>query len=213
MSDFTLVIGNKNYSSWSLRAWLAMEQTGAPFTEKQIWFDEDRDRAKRRQYAPTGRVPVLLHGDLRVWDSLAIVEYLAEQFPARGLWPAAPAARARARSVCAEMHSGFVALRREMPMDTRARFAPKAPSPEAAADIARVIEIWASTRAEFGPGGPFLFGQRSIADAYFAPVVSRFVTHAVPLRGAAAAYRDAVLALPALQRWMQAAAAETHGDD
>jgi len=212
MSDFTLVIGNKNYSSWSFRAWLAMEQTGAPFTEKQIWFDEDRDRQKRRQYGPTGKVPVLLHGDLRIWDSLAIVEYLAEQFPARGLWPAASAARARARSVCAEMHSGFMAIRNEMPMDTRARHQPQDRGPEVAAEIARVVELWEGTRAEFGKGGPFLFGQRSIADAYFTPVISRFVTYAVPLEGAAAAYRDAVLALPAVQRWMKAAAAETHGD-
>ena len=210
MSDFVLVIGNKNFSSWSMRAWLALKQTGAAFDEHQIWIEEDRDRSQRRAQSPAGRVPVLRHGDARIWDTLAIAEYLAELFPDQGLWPGDRAARARARSICAEMHSGFFAIRTEMPMNCRARKAAADRGPEVALEVARVVEIWEDTRREFGGDGRFLFGEPSLAEAFFAPVVSRFATYSVPLEGAAAAYRDDVLALPAVCEWLSGAAAEEH---
>jgi glutathione S-transferase len=209
MPDLKLVIGNRNYSSWSLRAWLALEQTKLPFHQEIIWFDEDGDRSRRLGFSPTGRVPVLLDGDLAIWDSLAIGEYLAELAPDAGLWPEAPAARARARSLCAEMHSGFAALREGMPMNVRGRATARTPDPAVAKDIDRVTAMWSETRREFGQGGPLLFGARCLADAFYAPVASRFRTYAVPLSGPAAAYTEAVLDLPAMRTW--AAEAESEG--
>jgi glutathione S-transferase len=208
MADLTLVIGNKNYSSWSLRAWLFLRHTGATFREIRIGLDEPDTRERIAQYSPAGRVPVLIDGELTVWDSLAICEYLHEKFPAAGGWPAAAAARAQARAVSAEMHSGFQALRNEMPMNIRARRRVSA-SAAATADIARVVASWESCRERHGAGGPFLFGRFSIADAMYAPVVFRFRTYGVPLGGAAAAYAEALLADAAVREWTAAALAET----
>ena len=209
MADFKIILGNKNYSSWSLRGWLAMAATGAEFDEQVIPLDLPETKAAIRAHTPSGRVPTLEHGDLVIWDSLAIAEYLAECFPNAGLWPADPAARARARSVTAEMHAGFVALRTHMPMDLRNRFPGVGrDAPGVAADIARIVEIWEDSRRLFGGDGDFLFGGFGIADAFFAPVVGRFMTYDVTLDGAAAAYRDAVWTWPAFVRWREDAEAE-----
>ncbi|UCF68170.1 MAG: glutathione S-transferase family protein [Acidobacteriota bacterium] len=212
MEQLVLTIGSRNYSSWSLRAWLVIEQTGAPFTEDLIWLDEDQNRAERLKRGPTGRVPVLRHGDVVVWDSLAIAEYLAELFPAAGLWPADRVARARARSVSAEMHSGFFAIREKMPLNCRARKAFIDRGADVAQEIRRVIALWNEARGRFGSGGPFLFGARSIADAFYAPVVCRFDTYGVALDGVAAEYAAAVRAMPAMRTWLEKAAAETHSE-
>ena len=208
MTPLTLVIGNKNYSSWSLRPWLAMKQAGLDFVEVRIPLDTPETRARISRYSPSGRVPVLIHDDLTIWDSLAICEYLAEQFPGHGL-PEDRAARAIARSVSAEMHSGFSNLRQHMPMDCRARLPGQGRVPGVQSDIDRVTEIWRTCRQQFGAGGDFLFGQFTLADAMYAPVVSRFVTYSVELDETAKAYADAVWSLPAMQEWVAAAAAES----
>ena len=189
-----LVVGNKNYSSWSLRPWLAMKVLGIPFREERIALYVAGAKEKIRAHSPAGKVPCLVDGELRVWDSLAILEYLAERHP--GVWPADAAARARARSISAEMHSGFANLRNHMSMNIRKRFPGKGRTPEVLAEIARIVEIWSECR------GPFLFGAFSAADAMYAPVVLRFRTYAVELPPACRAYADAVLALPALQAWI-----------
>jgi len=207
MADTQLVIGNKNYSSWSLRAWLALAQTGLPFDEVVIPLDRPDTADAIHAYSPAGKVPVLQDGELTVWDSLAIGEYLVERAPDAGLWPADASARAFARSATAEMHSGFAALRREMPMDVRTR-APKTPDAAVRADIDRIVAIWDDCRARFGDGGPFLFGPFTLADAAYAPVASRFVTYEVALPATARAYVDAVMAHPPMRDWGAAAAAE-----
>lgn len=206
--SFTLVIGNKNYSSWSLRPWIAMQQAGIAFNEVVIPLDQAGTKASIAAWSPAGRVPVLIHNDLHIWDSLAILEYLAETFPDRNLWPRDVRARARARSISAEMHSGFGAMRSAMPMNCRAQLPGFGVTPESTRDIARIVEIWTTCRTEFGAGGNFLFGEFSIADAFFAPVTSRFVTYAVKLPPVAASYVDAVQNLPAMQAWIAAARAE-----
>ena len=212
MADFKIILGNKNYSSWSLRGWLVMAATGADFDEQVIPLDRPETKAAIRAHTPSGRVPTLEHDGLVVWDSLAIAEYLAECFPDAGLWPADPGARARARAVSAEMHAGFVALRTHMPMDLRSRFPGVGhDAPGVAADIARIVEVWEDCRRLFGGGGDFLFGGFGIADAFFAPVVGRFVTYDVPLDGAAAAYRDTLWSWPAFARWREDAEAEPWG--
>lgn len=208
MGELTIVIGNKNYSSWSLRAWIAVAATGAEFDEIRIPLDQPDTRTRIVEHSPAGKVPVLRHGALMVWESLAICEYLAERFPAAGLWPDDDAARAHARAVACEMHAGFAALRKAMPMNCRAALPGKGHSPEADADIARIAEIWRQCRDKFGAGGDFLFGRFGVADAMFAPVASRFTTYAVKLDPVAQAYVDAVLALPAMQAWYEAANAE-----
>ena len=208
MSDITIVLGNKNYSSWSLRGWLPLVQSGLPFQEIVIPLRQPDTARLIAQHSPSGKVPVLKAGDLTVWDSQAIGEYLAERVPAAGLWPADPASRAVARAVAAEMHSGFAALRQRMPMDLRSDFPGYDTGAAAAADIARILEIWTHCRATFGAGGDFLFGSFSLADAAYAPVVARLVTYHVPLEGAAARYRDAVMAHPAMVAWRAAALAE-----
>jgi glutathione S-transferase len=210
MRDLALTIGNRNYSSWSMRAWLALEQTGAPYHEEMIWFDEDADRSQRLARSPAGRVPVLRHGRFAIWDSLAIGEYLAELFPEAGLWPSDPRARARARSLCAEMHSGFSKIRAELPMNCRARGAYRDRGPEVGAEIQRMDRIWTDTREEFGAAGPYLFGSRTLADAFFAPVACRFRTYAVPLEGEAATYAEALLDSPEIRTWVESAEAEGH---
>jgi glutathione S-transferase len=196
-----LVIGNKNYSSWSLRPWLAMKVLGIPFEEKRVPLYGPDSKRELLQYSPAGKVPCLVDGELRVWDSLAILETLAERHP--GLWPAEATLRARARSVSAEMHSGFPNLRQHMSMNVRKRHPGKGRTPEVLAEIARIVEIWGEAR------GPFLFGPFCAADAMYAPVVLRFRTYEVELPAACRAYADAVLALPALQEWMRDAGRET----
>lgn len=208
MSDFTLVLGNRNYSSWSMRAWLAMGQAGADFEEEVIPLDTLPGRFAIAQRSPSRKVPVLMHGDLAIWDSLAIVEYLAEMFPHAGLWPHATAARAIARAVCAEMHAGFGALRSAMPMNIRMSKPDRGRAEGVDADIKRISGIWTDLRARFGGQRPYLFGEWSAADAFFAPVVSRFSTYAVALDDTCGAYVDAVLAWPAVAEWCAGARAE-----
>ena len=207
MSELTLVIGNKNYSSWSLRPWLAMKVAGIPFAEHRIPLYGPGSKDQILVYSPAGKVPCLVDGDLRVWDSLSICEYLAEKHP--GLWPQDPAARALARSVSAEMHSGFANLRAKMSMNIRKRYPGLGRTPESLADVARIVSLWSDCRARYGKGGRFLFGAFSIADAMYAPVVLRFRTYEVELPADCRAYSDAVLALPAMQDWIAAAMAET----
>jgi glutathione S-transferase len=206
MPDLTIYLGNKNYSSWSLRPWLVLKHTTVAFNEVVIPLYESTSRATLLKYSPSGRVPVLQHGALTVWDSLAICEYLAEAFPAFELWPKDAAARAVARSVSAEMHSGFEALRRHFPMNVRSSFPDRDVIPEAQADINRVMAVWRDCRARFGEGkGDFLFGRFTIADAMYAPVVSRFRTYKIELEREAEAYCDTIMALPAMQEWIAAA--------
>jgi len=208
MADFTIYIGNKNYSSWSLRGWLMLKQSGAAFEEVVIPLRETGTRTTILRHSPSGRVPALARGELVIWESLAIGEYLAERFPEAGLWPADPAARAVARSVSAEMHAGFSALRSHLPMNIRSSFAGRSVTPEAQADINRIAALWRDCRKRFGQAGLFLFGQPSIADAMYAPVVSRFRTYKVALDEEAQLYADAVWALPAMQEWATAASHE-----
>lgn len=205
MTDLMLVIGNKAYSSWSLRPWLALMHTGQPFEEVVIPLRQPETKADILRHSPAGKVPVLRHGDLVIWDSLAIGEYLAETFPAAGLWPADPAVRAVARSISAEMHAGFAEVRRHMSMDLKRRRPGVGRTPEVEAEIARITQIWRDARGRFGGDGPFLFGAFSIADAMYAPVCTRFVTYAVSLDPVSQAYVDSVLALPAMQAWTAAA--------
>ncbi len=202
-----LVIGNKNYSSWSLRAWLALRAVGQPFEEERIPLDRPDTRERILRFSPTGCVPCLIDERLTVWDSLAIIEYLAEHFPQ--LWPATAAERAVARAISAEMHTGFQALRSQMPMNIRRSLPGRGRSPESEADIARIVQIWADCRQRFGFGGPYLFGAFSAADAMFAPVCFRFQTYAVEPQDKAGGYLATMLAHPAMQEWAEAARAET----
>ncbi len=202
-----LVIGNKNYSSWSMRPWVVMRAFGIPFQEVRIPLAQPDTSARIAQYSSAGRVPVLIAGDHHVWDSLAICEYLAEQFPDLHLWPQDTAARAAARSICAEMHSGFSGLRSGMPMNIRASLPGRGRTPDAQADIGRICEIWESCLSDFGHHD-FLFGDFSIADAYFAPVVMRFRTYDVFLAPALQAYMQRVLQHPAVVQWMGEAQTE-----
>jgi glutathione S-transferase len=196
---YVLHIGEKNYSSWSARPWILMREAGIPFTERVVSLRDDAGKAERFGRLPGGRVPVLENGSVLVWDSLAIAEYLAERHP--GLWPGDPAARAWARSICAEMHGGFGALRAGMSMDVRARRPQRRRTDAMRADIARIETIWAETRRRFGSGGPLLFGGFTVADAYYAPVAFRFRTYGVEPAGEAAAYARALLALRAVGEW------------
>jgi len=207
MSGLVLVVGNKNYSSWSLRPWLAMKALGLEFEERRVSLYVPGAKERLLGYSPAGKVPILIDGERRVWDSLAILEYLAESHPS--LWPAAPAARAVARSISAEMHSGFGALRQHMSMNIRKRHPGKGRTPEALADVTRIVAMWSDCRARFGAAGPFLFGAFGAADAMYAPVVLRFRTYAVELPPTCRAYADVVLALPALGEWIVAAERET----
>jgi glutathione S-transferase len=203
-----IVIGNKNYSSWSFRGWLALKLTGAPFEELMIGLDQPDTAEKIARYSPSGRVPCLLDGEVSVWDSLAIAEYLAEKFPDKPLWPKASADRARARSVSAEMHSGFVNLRTDCPMKMRESFPARTLRPETQADVNRIVAIWEECLKR--SGGPYLFGKTfTLPDAFYAPVVSRFRTYSIPVPGAAKAYAGAVWATPMVQEWFAAAEAET----
>ena len=208
MSELTLVIGNKNYSSWSLRPWILMKRLGVEFREVLIRLSEPQTRDEIEKYGPSGKVPVLRRGDLRVWDSLAICEYISELTGGRG-WPQDPEARAVARSVSAEMHSGFVNLRSEWPMNARARNRRTPMTPGLEADVDRVEEIWGECRSRYGKsGGPWLFGEYSIADAMYAPVVLRFNTYGAQLSETARWYMAAAIEDPALQAWLRAAKEE-----
>ena len=206
---YTLHIGNKNYSSWSLRPWLVMKHFGLPFREHLVSVAGRPFNPALKPLSGNGRVPCLhRENGFQVWDSLAIIETLAESEPR--IWPADPTARARARSLCAEMHAGFGALRSALPMNLKLRLRGKAAEPDVQRDIDRIIEIWESTRQQFAAGaGPWLFGEFSAADAMFAPVACRFDTYNIPLPPAAAAYRDTLLNHPALQEWRTAALQES----
>ncbi len=203
-----LIVGNKNYSSWSMRPWVLMTQTGIPFEETTVWLGEADTRANIARWSPAGTVPVLVDGDLTVSDSLAICEYLAEQYPDKSLWPRDPGAGGPARALGCVMDASFGKLRAKMPMNVRNRYPGKGMTPEVAADIARVSSIWSEyvTRS----GGPYLFGSFCIADAMYAPVVLRFQTYGVALEGAAAAYQQTMLRSSALVKLAEAAAAEGH---
>jgi glutathione S-transferase len=209
MSDFTLYIGNRAYSSWSLRGWLACKLAGIAFAEKV----HDMAAADWPDFvqaaSPTAKVPVLRHGSVVVWESIAIGDYLADLFPKAGLWPEEPAARAQARAMSAEMHAGFIGLRTSMWMNMRRHFPGRGRTPAALADVARIVALWDETRQRFGTGGPYLFGQRfTLADAMYAPVVSRFVTWEPELPASAKAYVAAAWDQPFMVEWRKAADAE-----
>jgi glutathione S-transferase len=199
--SLTLVIANKAYSSWSLRPWILMRHFGIAFDEILIPLGQEKTRAEILRHAPSGKVPCLHDGTLVVWDSLAIIEYVAERFPAVPVWPRDAAARAHARSLAAEMHSGFAALRALLPMNMRRKVDERDLTAEAAADVARLDAAFADARSSFGREGPFLFGQFCAADAMFAPIVNRLHIYEVAVAPATRAYMDAVMALPAWREW------------
>ncbi|MDQ0315935.1 glutathione S-transferase family protein [Amorphus orientalis] len=204
-----LVIGNKTYSSWSLRAWLVMTRFGIDFDEILIPLDQADTKERILRHSPSGRVPCLIDGDVAIWDTLSIVEYLAERYPDAGIWPSNSFARAIARSVSAEMHSGFPAIREYCPMNLRKRFPFKDWGGAAAVDeVRRIEQLWSDCRARFAGAGPFLFGDFSAADAMFAPVVTRLDRYGWTVTEASRAYMDAVLAMPELKRWTDDAAME-----
>jgi glutathione S-transferase len=211
MAGLTLVIGNKNYSSWSMRPWLAMRASNIAFDEVFIplYTDNVADKARILSFTRSGKVPALIDGDITVWDSLAIIEYLAERFPEAGLWPEDRARRAHARSISSEMHSGFLPLRNECGMNLHRAVGAIALSADAKANISRIEEIWLECRERYGKLGPFLFGVFSGADAMFAPVVHRFRTYAIELAPQANDYMAAMMALPAFQQWTRDGLAET----
>jgi glutathione S-transferase len=208
MAKPLLVIGNKNYSSWSLRPYMALKQAGIPFEEKLVQLDTPSFAKEVNKVSAAGRVPVLVHNGQSIWDTLAILEYAAETWPTKRLWPANKKARAMARSVCAEMHSGFQALRNACPMNIRRPTRPVPMTDSVLKDVARIEEIWRSCSTAHGKGGPFLFGKFSNADAMFAPVASRFVTYEIKLAKDSRSYVDAVLGSAAYQSWREAALQE-----
>ena len=208
--SLTLVVGNKNYSSWSMRPWVALKGAGIAFDEVSIpLYTGPTDKARILAVTPSGKVPALVDGDVTVWDSLAIIEYAAEKFPDAKLWPVDSAARAHARSVCAEMHSSFQALRNECGMNLHRPVGPKPLSDAAKADIARIQAIWTDCRARYGHLGPYLFGLFGAADAMYAPVVHRFKTYAVAVDRVVADYMVVMEAEPAFAEWTRLGLAET----
>lgn len=212
-NDYTLVIGDKNFSSWSLRPWLAMKQCGIPFTEECITLRQPDSTAEILRHSPSGKVPALKTRTGVVWDSLAILDYLAERHPEQKLWPDNEEPRAVARSIAAEMHSGFAALRNDMSMDLLSTLPPPPMSAALEADIRRIAAIWKDTRTRFGRGGSFLLGVFSIADAMYAPVATRFRTYGIDLArfgddGTGTAYGATLLALPAMAEWTEGAKRE-----
>jgi glutathione S-transferase len=205
-----LVIGNKNYSSWSMRPWLAMRASGIPFEEIFIpLYTDDSDKKRILTFTGSGKVPALIDGEITVWDSLAIIEYIAERFPEAKLWPDNRAHRAHARAVSAEMHAGFLPLRNECGMNLHRPIRPIALSADAQANIARIQQIWIECRERHGGQGPFLFGAFGAADAMFAPVVHRFRTYAIAVAPEAQAYMESMMAHPAFVEWTEAGLAET----
>lgn len=209
MPRLALAIGNKNYSSWSMRPWVLLRQAGIPFEEIQLWFDDDARVIGGERYSPTRQVPVLLVDGDPIWDSLAICEAVAELYPEKALWPRERRARQIARSICAEMHSGFRALRNAMPMNIRASHPGKGMSAEVKEDIDRIVTLWRACRGAYGMRGGLLFEDFTIPDAYYAPVVMRFMTYEVSLPDDARGYVDAVRALPGVRAWIEAALKET----
>jgi len=203
-----LIIGNKNYSSWSFRPWIAMKVAGIPFDEEVISLDAADFKARVTRISGTGKVPALTDGQAQVWESVAILEYLAEKFPNGRLWPADPPARAHARAIAAEMHAGFVPLRRLLPMNMWRPVQKRDLTPEVQANVRRIEAMWTDCRTRYGAGGAFLFGGFGAADAMYAPVVARFHTYAVEVNAVARAYIDAVMALPAWGEWRAAALKE-----
>jgi glutathione S-transferase len=204
----TLVIGNKLYSSWSLRPWLLLKQLGIAFDEVLIPLDQPDTKEKIRAHSPAGKVPILIEGDIAVWESIAIMDHVGETFDDAEVWPRDPHARAVARSVAAEMHAGFAGLRSACPMNLGKRFGERDRGAAVARDVARISEIFREARGRFGAGGPFLFGAFSAADAMYAPVVTRLDTYAVAVDPVSRDYMDAVLALPAYRAWLEAALKE-----
>jgi glutathione S-transferase len=206
-----LVIGNKNYSSWSMRPWLALRGSDIPFEEifVPIYTDDKADKDRILSFSPAGKVPILIDGDVTVWDSLAIIEYIAERFPEAGLWPADAAERAHARSISAEMHSGFMALRSACGMNLHRPVRAIELSEDVKANVARIEEIWIECRARYAARGPFLFGTFGAADAMFAPVVHRFRTYAIEVGAEARAYMETMTAMPAFAEWTRDGLAET----
>lgn len=208
----TLVIGNKCHSSWSLRPWLLMRQFDLPFEEVLIPFTDPIDspewKGQVARYSPAGKVPALVDGEIRVWDTLSIIEYLAETHPGLAVWPRDRAARAMARSIAAEMHSGFSALRGACPMNLGKRFPARDRGPAVAKDVARIAALWTQARERFGAGGPFLFGAFSAADAMYAPVATRFQTYSIDVPPLCRDVMTAVFDTPAFQDWRRAALAE-----
>ena len=207
-SSLKLIIGNKNYSSWSLRPWLVLRHFGISFSEEKVLLDTPDTRARLLEFSGSAKVPVLVDRDIKVWDSIAIIEHLAERFPECAIWPVSVAVRAEARSVSAEMHSGFVALRTEMPLNCRARGRKVQVTESLRSDVARVIELWSDLRTRFAAGGPWLFGEFSAADAMYAPVALRFVTYGVEIENPAQSFLRAVLGSPDIQEWLSAAREE-----
>jgi glutathione S-transferase len=206
----TLVIGNKNYSSWSMRPWLAMRAAGIAFEEVFIpLYTDQSDKDRILSFTRSGKVPALIDGDITVWDSLSIIEYLAERFPEAKLWPQDRAARAHARSVSAEMHSGFLPLRSECGMNLHRPVGAVTLSADARANVARIEQIWTECRARYGKLGPYLFGAFTAADAMYAPVVHRFRTYAIEVAPPAQAYMETMMAQPAFAEWTKAGLGET----
>ncbi|CAG9176050.1 glutathione S-transferase family protein [Cupriavidus pampae] len=203
-----LVIGNKNYSSWSLRPWLLLREAGIAFEEIPVRLFVPGFDAEIRQYSPAGKVPVLIDGDVRVWDSLAISEYVAERFPEKQLWPADVAARAHARAVCAEMHAGFQHVRNQLPMNVTAMLPGMGWNTSVQRDVDRIATIWSELRAQHADKGPFLFGTFTVTDAFYAPVVARFATYGIHLPEEAKTYADFILSLPSMQEWVAGAREE-----
>jgi glutathione S-transferase len=203
-----LVIGNKNYSSWSFRPWLAMKVAGIAFEETVISLEAEDFKARVLEVSGAGKVPVLIDGDTRIWESLAILEYLAEKFPAAALWPKDAAARAHARAIASEMHAGFMPLRRHLPMNVWRPVKVRPLDDGSKTDVTRIDAIWSDCRTRYGAAGPFLFGAFSAADAMYAPVIWRFHTYAVDVSAPARAYMSAMMALPAWQEWRDAARRE-----
>jgi glutathione S-transferase len=209
MAKLHLVIANKNYSSWSLRPWIAMTMAGLPFDESMILLDTPTMKKEIAEHSGAGRLPVLHHGKATIWETLAILEYLAETFPEKNLWPKSKAARAVARAISNEMHAGFTGLRNACPMNLRRPANPVVLNEATKSDVARIEEIWRKCRKTYGKGGKFLFGKFCNADAMFAPVVTRFETYAIPVAKDTRAYMDAVMATKAFQTWKAAALKET----
>jgi len=208
MAALFLLIGNKKYSSWSLRPWIVMKQAGLKFDEQFVALQQPNTKANILKYSPSGKVPFLRHGKIEVWESLAICEYLAEAFPKKGLWPRDKGARAQARAVSNEMHGGFADLRRYLPMDVSRTIDEPSRAQAVKGEIDRIAALWAQCRRKYGKDGAFLFGKYSIADGMFAPVVTRFTTYGVKLPPVAAAYVKTIMALPAMKEWIAAAKEE-----
>jgi glutathione S-transferase len=206
--SLALIIGNKNYSSWSFRPWIAMKVAGIAFSETVVPLETAEFAARVAAVSGSGKVPTLTDGEVHIWESLAILEYLAEKFRSACLWPSDMAARAHARAIAAEMHAGFLPLRRHCPMNFWRPVKKRDLTPEAAENVRRIDAIWSECRRRYGRGGPFLFGAFGAADAMYAPVVSRFHTYAVEVSAASRAYMEAVMALPAWQEWENAARQE-----